>query len=100
MDLSYTDKQQAFRAEIRDWLARHVPKTPLASFDASREGFEAHRRWEQVLADGRWGMVTWPIEYGGRGVDLIEWLIFEEEYYRAGAPGRVNRTASSCWVPP
>ncbi len=36
-------------------------------------------------------MVPWPIEYGGRGADLLEWLIFEEEYYRAGAPARVNQ---------
>ena len=36
-------------------------------------------------------MVTWPEVYGGRGCDLIEWLIFEEEYYRAGAPLRVNQ---------
>jgi hypothetical protein len=36
-------------------------------------------------------MVTWPRELGGRGCDLIEWLIFEEEYYRAGAPLRVNQ---------
>ena len=36
-------------------------------------------------------MVTWPTDYGGRGCDLIEWLIFEEEYYRAGAPLRVNQ---------
>ena len=36
-------------------------------------------------------MVSWPVEYGGRGANLIEWLIFEEEYWRAGAPGRVNQ---------
>ena len=36
-------------------------------------------------------MVTWPKEYGGRGLDLIQWLIFEEEYYRAEAPTRVNQ---------
>ena len=36
-------------------------------------------------------MVTWPVEYGGRGLDLIRWLIFEEEYYRAGAPLRANQ---------
>ena len=91
MDLSYTPQQKAFRAEVRDWLGAHVPKEPLEHFDASREGFEAHRRWEATLESGDWGMVTWPAHYGGRGVDLIEWLIFEEEYYRAGAPGRVNQ---------
>jgi len=36
-------------------------------------------------------MVTWPEPYGGRGLDLIRWLIFEEEYYRAKAPVRVNQ---------
>ena len=90
MDLAYTQKQIAFRAEIRAWLEAHVPREPLKSFDTAA-GFAAHKRWERVLASGRWGMVTWPEAYGGRGVDLIEWLIFEEEYFRAGAPGRVNQ---------
>jgi alkylation response protein AidB-like acyl-CoA dehydrogenase len=36
-------------------------------------------------------MVTWPREYGGRGLNLVEWLVFEEEYHRADAPGRVNQ---------
>jgi alkylation response protein AidB-like acyl-CoA dehydrogenase len=91
MDLTYTTEQQAFRAEVRAWLAAHVPATPLEHFDATRDGFEAHRAWERTLKSGDWGMVTWPRDYGGRGLDLIQWLIFEEEYYRAGAPGRVNQ---------
>jgi alkylation response protein AidB-like acyl-CoA dehydrogenase len=90
MDLAYTPEQQAFRAEVRTWLEAHVPAEPLASFD-TEEGFEAHRRWEQVLHAGGLAMVPWPVEYGGRGADLLEWLIFEEEYYRAGAPKRVNQ---------
>ena len=91
MDLTYTPEQQAFRAEVRAWLEAHVPQGSLEHFDATREGFEAHREWEKTLKSGDWGMVTWPKEYGGRGLDLIQWLIFEEEYYRAGAPGRVNQ---------
>ena len=90
MQLNYTPAQQAFRAEVRAWLAANVPATPLASFDTA-EGFQQHRAWEARLNEGRWGMVTWPTELGGRGCDLIEWLIFEEEYYRAGAPARVNQ---------
>ena len=90
MDLSYTPEQEAFRAEVREWLAEHVPAKPLASFD-TEAGFTAHREWERTLAAGNWGMVTWPEAFGGRGCDLIQWLIFEEEYYRAGAPGRVNQ---------
>lgn len=91
MNLNYTPEQTALRREIRAWLEAHVPSAPLPSFDASRAGFDAHRAWERTLAEGRWAMVTWPKEYGGRGLDLIQWLIFEEEYYRASAPGRVNQ---------
>jgi alkylation response protein AidB-like acyl-CoA dehydrogenase len=89
--LDYTDGQRAFRAEVRGWLEANVPPGPLPSFDLTREGFEAHRAWERKLNEGRWGMVTWPEPYGGRGLDLIRWLIFEEEYYRAKAPVRVNQ---------
>ncbi|MCB1462847.1 MAG: acyl-CoA dehydrogenase family protein [Nitratireductor sp.] len=91
MDLHYTDEQEAFRQEVRTWMEANVPSAPLPSFDLSREGFEAHRAWERTLSEGQWGMVTWPKRYGGRGLDLIQWLIFEEEYYRAQAPLRVNQ---------
>jgi alkylation response protein AidB-like acyl-CoA dehydrogenase len=58
-----------------------------AARDARRRvGFEQHRVWERTLATGNYGCITWPTEYGGRGANLIEWLIFEEEYYRARAP--------------
>ncbi len=90
MDLNFTAKQEAFRKEARAWLEANVPKEALASFD-TREGFEQHRAWEKKLNEAGWAMVPWPEEYGGRGADLIEWLVFEEEYYRAGAPGRVNQ---------
>ena len=67
-----------------------VPSEPLASYD-TREGFEQHRAWEAKLAEGGWSSVIWPKDLGGRGADLIEWLIFEEEYHAADAPMRVNQ---------
>ncbi|MBW2316115.1 MAG: acyl-CoA dehydrogenase, partial [Deltaproteobacteria bacterium] len=79
-----------FRKEARAWLEANAPSAPLASFD-TKAGFEAHREWEKTLHAGGFAMVPWPVEYGGRGADLLEWLVFEEEYYRAGAPGRVNQ---------
>ena len=90
MDLAYSPEERAFRAEARRWLEATVPRQPLRSFDTA-EGFAEHRAWERVLQAGGWTMVPWPVEYGGRGADLLEWLIFEEEYYRAGAPKRVNQ---------
>ena len=90
MQLQYTDQQNEFRQTVRDWLESHVPQKTLPSLD-TEQGFELHRDWERTLKSGDWGMVTWPKEYGGRACDLIEWLIFEEEYYRAGAPLRVSQ---------
>ena len=90
MHLSYIPAQEAFRAEVRDWLRQHVPRQAFASYD-TREGFEQHRQWEATLAEAGWSSVTWPTELGGRGCDLIEWLIFEEEYWAADAPMRVNQ---------
>ena len=90
MDLAYTPEQDGFRAEVRAWMQTHVPRESLATLEG-RTGYEQHVAWERTLAEGEWGMVTWPEAYGGRGLDLIRWLIFEEEYYRAGAPLRANQ---------
>ncbi|CAB1368534.1 acyl-CoA dehydrogenase [Denitratisoma oestradiolicum] len=90
MDLKYTPQQEAFRQEVRSWMKENVPKEPLQDFD-TEEGFAQHRAWEAKLNEGGWGMVTWPKELGGRSCNLIEWLIFEEEYWGAGAPLRVNQ---------
>jgi alkylation response protein AidB-like acyl-CoA dehydrogenase len=90
VNLSFSTDEQAFAEEARAWLAEHVPAEPLPSMDTA-EGFEAHRRWEAELAEARWSVVSWPEKYGGRDASLVEWVIFEEEYYRAGAPGRVSQ---------
>ena len=79
-----------FRAEVRDWLAAHVPATPLPSVDTA-EGFDRHRDWERELFAARLAVVSWPAEYGGRDLPLLDWLVFEEEYHAAGGPVRVGQ---------
>jgi len=90
MDLSFSREQLAFRDEARAWLRANVPAEPPLSGD-TREGFAQHLEWERKLYADRWSVVSWPEQYGGRGVGLIEWLLFEEEYYLAGAPNRVTQ---------
>ena len=90
MDLTFDDAADEFRSEVRAWLADHVPAQPLPSMDTA-EGFEAHREWERTMAADRMSVVSWPEEFGGRDAPLLHWVIFEEEYYRAGAPGRVSQ---------
>lgn len=90
MDLEFDAASVAFRDEVRTFLRENVPSQPLPSMDTA-EGFEAHREWERTLADARLSVVSWPVEYGGRDASLEQWVIFEEEYYRSGAPGRVSQ---------
>ena len=85
MDLTAEPAREAWRAEVRDWLAANVPSEPLASLDTA-EGFAAHRDWERRMYDAGLAVVTWPERFGGRGVDVLDWLTFEEEYWAAGAP--------------
>jgi alkylation response protein AidB-like acyl-CoA dehydrogenase len=98
MDLTWTEREQAFRAEARSWLEAnlrawqdaHGGPDAIASGD-TRAGFAQHLDWERRLHAGRWAAVSWPRAFGGRDASLWEWLIFEEEYYRAGAPPRVTQ---------
>lgn len=90
MNLTYDESEQAFRADARAWLGEHVPSPVLPSGD-TRQGFALHVEWERLLFSAGWSVVSWPERYGGRGASLWEWLIFEEEYYRAEAPQRVTQ---------
>ncbi len=89
MDLRWTDDQEAFRAEARGWLEANVPHG-IGSGD-TEDGFARHLEWERTLFADRWAVVSWPEAYGGRDASIWEWLIFEEEYYRAGGPQRVTQ---------
>jgi len=90
MDLDLSGPERAFRDEARAWLEANVPAEPLPSMDTAA-GFRAHQEWEARLAEARWSVVSWPEAYHGREASLVEWVLFEEEYHRAGAPGRVSQ---------
>jgi hypothetical protein len=90
VDLTWSDSEDAFRAECRSWLEANVPTPALPSGDTT-DGFAAHLEWERKLHAARWAVVSWPEAYGGRDASLWQWLIFEEEYYRVGAPQRVTQ---------
>lgn len=98
MDLSFTPAELAFRDEIRGWLAANQPAEPLKSMDTP-DGFEQHREWEKKLFAAGWSVPAWPEKYGGRDCSLVEWLLYEEEYWASGAPGRVSANGVSLLAP-
>jgi hypothetical protein len=95
MDLRFSAEDEAFRAEARAWLT-----TQLEGEFADVRGrggpgdehslFEERLAWEQALGRAGWIGISWPTEYGGRGLSLSQQVIFYEEYARAGGPGRVG----------
>src|SRR5262245_17357272 len=89
MDFAYTPTEQAFRAELRAWLAANVPR------EAAPDSLEAEAAyltaWQRTLYDAGWAAVHWPREYGGRGGSLTEAALFPEEVARARAPQMMNR---------
>jgi hypothetical protein len=98
MDLDIDEATEEFRAEVRDFLSANKSSFPTKSYDTA-EGFEQHRRWDKVLYDARLSVITWPEEYGGRDATLLQWVVFEEEYFRAGAPGRASANGTSMLAP-
>jgi alkylation response protein AidB-like acyl-CoA dehydrogenase len=89
VNLSFSPEEQAFAAEIRDWLAEHLDAPPR--FESLDEEVAWGREWQARLAADRWVGIHWPAEYGGRGASPIEVAIYNMEYARARAPQPVNR---------
>ena len=84
MDLTVSDADVEFRARARQWLAEHVPSDPPPEDPA--EGRHYDLEWQKVQYEGGWAGVSWPTEYGGLGLSLVEQMIWYEEYALAGAP--------------
>jgi len=83
MDFGFTAEEERFRAELRAWLAENPPPPPVVPQTLGRSSehpaAEAMVEWARSLAQGRWLGLTWPVEYGGRGLGPVEQLIFYDE---------------------
>jgi alkylation response protein AidB-like acyl-CoA dehydrogenase len=87
MDLRYTDAEEAFRSELRRWLAATLPGPPAKPPPddwPGRRAYDTH--WQRLLFDAGYAGVDWPVEGGGRGASPVEELIFKQELERAHAP--------------
>ncbi len=98
MDLDYDEQTCAFRDEVRTFLASNTEWFPTKSYD-NADGFSQHRQWDKVLYDAGLSVITWPQRYGGRDATLLQWVVFEEEYFAAGAPGRASANGISMLAP-
>jgi alkylation response protein AidB-like acyl-CoA dehydrogenase len=81
MELDLWPRARAFRDDVRAWLAEHVP----ADRD-ERRALVRSPRWAELLAAHRLVCVSWPEEYGGRGLTGVEVAVLNDEFARARVP--------------
>jgi alkylation response protein AidB-like acyl-CoA dehydrogenase len=83
-----TAEISTFRRDARRWLEANVPSEPAPEDGpASREFVLA---WQKTQARGGWAGIAWPREVGGRGLSVLEQIVWFEEYARADAPSPLN----------
>lgn len=84
MKIETTSEDRDFRAMVRDWLDDNVPRDRRPDGGVAQREFD--RAWRRRQFDGGWGHISWPADYGGRGLSTVQQLIWYEEYARAGGP--------------
>ncbi len=97
MDIHFTPEEQAFRSEVRAFLAHNLPADIADKVRLGRRlAKDDHQRWHKILNRQGWYAVNWPVEYGGTGWSVVQKHIFDEECAAAGAPVRW-RSVSTWW---
>lgn len=104
MQLRFSDADEAFRSEVRAWLADALTgefaKLRGRGGPGDEHAFvEERRAWERRLGADGWIGLGWPREAGGRGASLIQQVIWHEEYARAGGPGRLGHIGEGLLAP-
>ena len=77
-----------FRLKAREWLEANVPAEPSPEDGPASRDFVL--AWQRAQAAGGWAGIAWPKEVGGRGLSVLEQIVWFEEYARAGAPSPLN----------
>ena len=95
MQLSFSPEDEKFRSDVAAWLKDNLvgefAKLKFRGGPGDEHMYSGERRkWEQKLAQGGWVGVGWAKEFGGLGCSIEQQVIFNEEYARAGGPGRVG----------
>ncbi|WP_339829750.1 acyl-CoA dehydrogenase family protein [uncultured Parvibaculum sp.] len=89
MDLSFSKEDEAFRQEVRQFIAESYTPEMRAKHARSKHGYmdkENHVKWQKALAKRGWLAPNWPTEYGGPGFTASQKYIFDVEMGRAGVP--------------
>ena len=90
----------AFRKDIRDWLARNWTAEKRAAHmqrPFKQRGWDAE--FSKLMGRDGWIGVGWPKTFGGQGRSPSEQTVFVAELANAGAPFQAHNTAESIVAP-
>jgi len=94
MEFRLSEEEERFRRKVAEWLERNLPSgwgTPtFRAPETMEEEVAFAKSWLRKLHEGGYAGLSWPKEYGGRGVSLVEQLIYHEEYARRRAPSLIS----------
>jgi alkylation response protein AidB-like acyl-CoA dehydrogenase len=92
MDLTYPPEAESFRVEIKAWLEENLPPGWFEpGFEMSADERRAfNESWNEKLFAGGWICAGWPVDYGGKGLSLLQQVVLNEEFAKAGAPMRAD----------
>jgi len=88
LDISFSPEEEAFRAEVRAFIAEAKPLLPLGlgAPEAATRTRDDYMAWHKLLYKKGWAAPHWPKQYGGTGWSAIQRYIFNEECAAAEMP--------------
>jgi len=102
MDFTFSNEDQAFRNEVREWLKKEIPPEWSESyhkiFEDNDEIWKITRRFERKLAEKGWYAPSYPPQYGGIGASVMQQCILAEEKAALGAPMIMSQLISAEYV--
>jgi alkylation response protein AidB-like acyl-CoA dehydrogenase len=103
MDFEFSEREEAFRKDVRAWLEANLPDelrgTAFAASRADRDEVRRLRAWQKRMYEAGYVGIDWPKAFGGRGATLTEQIILFQEMARAESPQFVNRGGLSMLGP-
>ena len=89
MDFEDTPQESEFRAEAQSFLQAEAHKVAVEPNESEKDYFDRTRRWQKIKSDDGWACLSWPEEYGGRGLSLTEEIIWKQEEQKYNTPDHV-----------
>jgi alkylation response protein AidB-like acyl-CoA dehydrogenase len=98
MDFADTPEDEAFRTDLREWLATSLAafeREPVPEVPGMSRHYARRKAWQRKMAEGGWAAINWPAELGGREATLMQNVIYSQEMATAKTPGIFN--ANGIW---